>query len=117
MPKQNSPVRPAARPIVRVAGTFGAVLATATALGLGGCATTAASPPPPPPPPQAEVRPLPPVSAQALVWQPGHWTWANGGFVWEAGRYVPAAGHSTEWQPGYWAQTAGGWTWRPAHWM
>jgi hypothetical protein len=86
-------------------------------LALAGCAVT----PPPVPPPKAEHIPLPPVSAQALAWQPGHWNWDGQGYNWEPGRYVPApsAGPHHEWVPGHWAQDAQGapWRWVPAHWM
>ena len=85
---------------------------------LAGCATetTTANPYPPVPPPIAETRPLPPVSAQALMWQPGHWTWNGSGYVWQKGEYVPAAGHGPLFQPGYWQQSPAGWKWEPAHW-
>ena len=45
---------------------------------LAACATTTtnvANPFPPVPPPTAEIIPKPPVSAEALLWQPGHWDW------------------------------------------
>ncbi|HET8995087.1 MAG TPA: hypothetical protein VFN42_00320 [Acetobacteraceae bacterium] len=86
---------------------------------LAGCATETTStgnPYPPVPAPLAEHRPLPPVSAQALMWQPGHWDWNGSGYVWQKGQYVPAAGHGPLFQPGYWAQTPSGWSWQPAHW-
>lgn len=87
---------------------------------LAGCAsettTSTANPYPPVPAPIAESRPLPPVSAQALMWQPGHWDWNGSGYVWQKGQYVPAAGHGPLFQPGYWAQTPSGWSWQPAHW-
>ena len=46
------------------------VLVTVVVL-LVGCSEP--SPPAPIPPPMAEAVPKPPVSAEALVWQPGHW--------------------------------------------
>ncbi|HET8995938.1 MAG TPA: hypothetical protein VFN42_04660 [Acetobacteraceae bacterium] len=87
---------------------------------LAGCATetttSTGNPYPPVPPPIAESRPLPPVSAQALMWQPGHWDWNGSGYVWQKGQYVPGAGHGPLFQPGYWTQTPSGWSWQPAHW-
>ena len=88
---------------------------------LAGCAsetTTVASgnPYPPVPPPIQEQVPKPPVSAEPLMWQPGHWNWSGTGYVWQPGQYVPGAGHGPLFQPGYWAQTPSGWAWQPAHW-
>lgn len=86
---------------------------------LAGCAaqtTTTSNPHPPVPAPLAEKRPLPPVSAQELMWQPGHWNWNGSGYVWQNGEYVPAAGHGPLFQRGYWSQTPTGWQWEPAHW-
>jgi len=89
---------------------------------LAGCATTtttttaAANPFPPVPPPQAEMIPKPPVSAETLLWQPGHWDWNGSGYVWQPGEYVPAAGHGTLFQTGYWQPTPSGWAWVKPHW-
>ena len=63
-----------------------------------------------------ETIPKPPVSAETLNWQPGHWDWTDGNYVWQPGQYVPAAGHGPLWMPGYWERTPTGWAWQPAHW-
>jgi hypothetical protein len=63
-----------------------------------------------------ETLPKPPVSAERLIWQPGHWDWTGAGYVWQPGQYVPAAGHGALWMPGFWDHTTGSWTWQPAHW-
>jgi hypothetical protein len=91
---------------------------------LAGCATTttttttttAVNPFPPVPPPIAETMPKPPVSAEVLLWQPGHWDWNGRGYEWQPGEYVPAAGHGALFQVGYWAPTPSGWVWVKAHW-
>jgi hypothetical protein len=87
---------------------------------LAGCVTTttttAANPFPPVPPPQTETIPKPPVSGEALLWQPGHWDWNGSGYVWQAGEYVPAAGHGALFQTGYWQPTPTGWVWVNPHW-
>jgi WXXGXW repeat (2 copies) len=86
---------------------------------LAGCANTPAdlaNPYPPVPAPMAESIPKPPVTGEALVWQPGHWDWNGTGYVWAPGQYVPAAGHGQLWMPGWWARTESGWSWQPAHW-
>lgn len=86
---------------------------------LAGCAeqtVQSANPYPPVPPVVAEAIPKPPVTSRALMWQPGHWDWTGGGYVWARGQYVPAAGHGNMWTPGWWAHDDAGWTWQPAHW-
>ncbi len=88
---------------------------------LAGCATEAngpsgANPYPPVPALITEAMPKPPLSAEALMWQPGHWNWNGTGYVWLPGQYVPAAGHGPLFQQGYWRQSPSGWTWQPAHW-
>ena len=83
---------------------------------LAGC-TLGGSPYPPVPPLMAETMAKPPVTATPLIWQPGHWDWTGGGYVWQPGQFVPSEGHGNMWMPGYWAQTDGGWAWQPAHWQ
>jgi hypothetical protein len=86
---------------------------------LAGCAhtsTTAGNPFPPVPPPVAETISKPPVSAEPLLWQPGHWNWNGNGYAWQPGEYVPAAGHGALFQDGYWQPTPSGWVWVKAHW-
>ena len=98
-------------------------LAVAALLGAGllaGCANqteTMATPPyPPVPPPMTETVPKPPVTAEPLMWQPGHWDWTGTGYTWAPGQYIPAAGHGPLWVPGWWSRTPTGWKWEPAHW-
>lgn len=74
------------------------------------------SSPPPVPAPLSETVPKPPVTADALIWQPGYWDWNGSAYTWQPGQYVPAAGHGNLWMPGYWAQTPAGWAWQPPHW-
>jgi hypothetical protein len=87
---------------------------------LAGCATPAptpaANPFPPVPPPMAETIPKPPVSAEPLLWQPGHWDWNGSSYAWQPGEYVPAAGHGALFQVGYWQLAPSGWVWVKAHW-
>lgn len=72
---------------------------------------------PTPPPLPAEILPLPPVSQTQLIWQPGDWTYAGGSYRYEAGRYVPAEGHSRQWMFGHWAPDPSGPVWVPGHWL
>ena len=60
-------------------------------------ACTAQPPAPPVPAPRADPMPLPPVTPEALIWQPGHWDWTGSGYVWAPGFYVPAASHGGNW--------------------
>ncbi|WP_162800515.1 YXWGXW repeat-containing protein [Acidibrevibacterium fodinaquatile] len=86
---------------------------------LAACAATTpvATPPfPPVPPPRQETMPKPPVSEQALLWQPGHWDWNGHGYDWIAGKWVPRDGHSAMWMEGYWKRELGAWVWVPGHW-
>jgi hypothetical protein len=84
-------------------------------LALAACALS--GPPAEIPAPLPETMTKPPVSPQPLVWQPGHWDWTGSSFVWTAGQYVDATGHSRNWMPGWWEETSSGWVWRPGHWM
>lgn len=91
-------------------------------LGLfAGCAgppPVAALPFPPVPAPQIDIRPLPPVTKEHLIWQPGHYDWTGSAYVWVSGRYIPRAmGASGNWQPGYWSNADGPWVWLPGHWI
>jgi WXXGXW repeat (2 copies) len=85
---------------------------------IAGCtqAASGGNPYPPVPPLIAEPLPKPPVTGEALMWQPGHWDWNGGGYVWARGQYVPARGHGNLWVPGWWSRSDAGWSWQPAHW-
>ena len=76
-----------------------------------------ANPNPPPPAVLHEEVPLPPVSEEPLLWQPGHWNWEGQGYVWVQGQWIARAGRGTSWQDGYWSQANGTWSWVPAHWL
>jgi hypothetical protein len=95
------------------------VLAALLAIGLlAGCGQTRVSDNPYPPVPALipETPPKPPVTAEPLMWQPGHWDWNGSGYVWAKGQYVPAAGHGNLWMPGWWSRGPSGWEWQPPHW-
>lgn len=87
---------------------------------LAGCvppaSPEAANPYPPVPDPIPEALPKPPVTAEPLIWQPGHWDWTGSGYVWAKGQYVPAQGHGNLWMPGWWSRPADTWIWQPPHW-
>ena len=76
---------------------------------LGACGSSASRPPVPPL--QAEAKPLPPISAEVLIWRPGHWTWDGRGYNWVPGQYEPRGTHSGNWQEGHWQQNG---VWQPA---
>jgi hypothetical protein len=97
--------------------TLAVVLAVSLIAGCGERQTSDMNPFPPVPPLQPEAVPKPPVTSEALMWQPGHWDWNGTSYVWSNGQYVPAAGHGSLWMPGWWSRTPAGWTWLPPHWM
>ena len=86
----------------------------ATAL-LAGCAAPAPAFPQPPVLP-AETIPLPPVSDERQIWQPGDWIYTGGSYRYEAGRYVPVAGHGSTWVFGHWNAAAKGYSWVSGSW-
>ncbi len=106
-----------------------ALVVLATGLPLSGCAkmpagmpgsaasANAANPYPQPPPIPPETRPQPPISENALMWEPGHWDWNGASYVWNHGQWIDRTGHGTSWQDGYWTNAGGAWTWIPAHWL
>ncbi len=84
---------------------------------LAGCVPVAGPAYPAPPPLPAEVLPLLPVSEAPLVWRPGDWVYAGGSYRYEAGQYVPAAGHSRQWEFAHWGPGPDGPIWVPGHWL
>jgi len=93
-------------------------IAVTALMALSGCTSggVATPPYPPVPAPLSEIMPKPPVTPEALVWQPGHWDWNGTGYSWQPGDYVPAGGHGSYWQPGWWSLRNDVWRWEPAHW-
>lgn len=111
-------VRPPARSPVKSGAARLAVPALLATLGLGACVTAPAPYPfPPVPAPIAETVPLPPVSADPLIWRPGSWDWTGTGYAWSPGRYERRGTHSNQWLPGAWQQTPNGYAWVPGHWL
>jgi hypothetical protein len=74
------------------------------------------NPYPPVPDLLPETMSKPPVTAEPLIWQPGHWDWTGTGYVWANGQFVPAQGHGNLWVPGWWSRTPDAWVWQPPHW-
>ncbi len=85
-------------------------------LAVGACSAEPAPFPAAPALPE-EVRPLPPVSASPLIWQPGDWVYAGGSYRYEAGRYVPGTGQPQAWQSGHWTGTRQAPVWLPGGWV
>ncbi len=70
---------------------------------------------PPPPPLRREVMPGP---RRGHYWQPGHWRWAGGRYVWIDGTWVAGRARRGQWVQGQWqwSPRRREWIWRPAHW-
>jgi WXXGXW repeat (2 copies) len=73
--------------------------------------------PPAVPPPRPETLPLPPLSAEAQIWRPGHWDWDGRGYVWVPGEYQPRGTHSGVFQHGLWQRGPNGYGWYGARWL
>lgn len=58
-----------------------------------------------------------PAATQAnLIWQPGYWGFAQGGFFWVPGTWVAAPQVGLLWTPGYWGWNNGQYSWYPGYW-
>jgi hypothetical protein len=92
-------------------------LGMAMSMGLTGPVLAQPAPPPyAPVPPLREEGPPPPPPGPRYVWEPGHWHWMHGGYVWIGGRYVVRDRHWHDYVPGEWVRRGPGWVWVPAHW-
>ncbi|EFH10600.1 hypothetical protein HMPREF0731_3175, partial [Pseudoroseomonas cervicalis ATCC 49957] len=60
-----------------------------------------------------ERRPGPP-PRRGAVWQPGHWGWLRGQYVWVPGRWVE--GRRGRWREGRWVERRGRWVWVEPGW-
>ena len=61
--------------------------------------------------------PKPPMTAEPLMWQPGHWDWNGSGYVWAKGQYVPPPAMAACGCPDGGRAPQSGWSWMPPHWM
>src|ERR1700709_2586842 len=64
----------------------------------------------------AETRPLPPVSEQPLIWQPGDWVFAGESYRYEPGHYIASTGREHTWVFGHWGGTSTAPVWLPGGW-
>ena len=67
------------------------------------------------PVPQVLEEAVPPSPGPRMMWEPGHWHWNGGGYVWIPGHYIRAWRHA-HFVPGHWADRRGAWVWVPSHW-
>lgn len=95
------------------------ILAGVALMALTGCSMNDVSACPQPPTRKIETIPKAPVSEQVMLWQPGHWDYAGGGYTWVAGQWVPRGTKSGQWFDGYWTRDAAPSPchWVPAHWL
>ncbi len=73
--------------------------------------------------PDVHPAPLPPVSADLITLEPGHWDWTGERYAWTSPSWVKrpgttayAAAHPM-WQDGYWTQNGGACVWNPGHFL
>ena len=94
---------------------FGSSLAAFVVV--AGLAWPAQAQPMPPyqPVPQLREEVVPPPPGPRMMWEPGHWHWNGGGYVWTPGHYIRAWRHA-HFVPGHWAERRGAWVWIPSHW-
>ncbi len=73
---------------------------------------------------QVELRVVPPLRAEVIpvhppgprmVWEPGHWNFERGEYVWIPGRYIPAH-RFHRFAHGHWVMRGGVQVWEPGHW-
>ncbi len=68
-------------------------------------------------PPPVQVETIPPAPSATMVWQAGHWAWANSAWTWIPGQYAAPPQQTAVWDPGHWVQQpTGGYVWVEGHW-
>ena len=53
---------------------------------------------------------------QNMIWQPGYWSYGQGGYFWVPGTWVNPPQQGLYWTPGYWGSNNGGYSWNPGYW-
>ncbi len=53
---------------------------------------------------------------QNMIWQPGYWSYGQGGYFWVPGTWVYPPRTGLYWTPGYWGSDGGGYRWNPGYW-
>ena len=67
-------------------------------------------------PPAIPAYVQPPAPAPNYIWTPGYWAYANGGYYWVPGTWVPAPSPGLLWTPGYWAADNNTYVWNQGYW-
>jgi hypothetical protein len=67
-------------------------------------------------PPPIPVYEQPPCPTPNDLWSPGYWAYADGGYYWVPGTWVPAPDPGLLWTPGYWAWNNGFFFWNAGYW-
>jgi WXXGXW repeat (2 copies) len=67
-----------------------------------------------PPPLRHEMRPRRP--HPGWYWQPGYWSWHDGGYVWVAGVWVKPPRTGASWVSGHWVHRHRQYVWVAGHW-
>jgi len=79
---------------------------------LAACTTPSRTPPVPAP--LADTVPLPPVTPDPMIWQPGHWDWTGSGFTWTNGGWILTETAGKHYVLGYWDKDG---NWVAPHWV
>ena len=53
---------------------------------------------------------------QNMIWQPGYWSYGQGGYFWVPGTWVNPPQPNLYWTPGYWGYNNGGYRWNQGYW-
>ncbi len=69
-----------------------------------------------PPVPALREEMIPPPPRERMLWEPGHWHWNGGQYVWIRGHYIER-GRFTRWEHGHWEIRGGVQVWVPGHWV
>jgi hypothetical protein len=68
-------------------------------------------------PPAVRVEMVPPAPSTTMIWQPGHWAYADNNWNWIPGQYAAPPPQMAVWDPGHWVQQpTGGYAWVEGRW-
>jgi hypothetical protein len=72
--------------------------------------------PAPPPAPIYEVQTAPPGPLELFFWQPGHWRWEGGRYIWHRGIWARRPHPAAVWMAPHWEQRPQGYVFIEGRW-